>query len=187
MANELRFVDGDLLFDSDKLAMSSDCCCSVDCNTINNDDSWRSGLEVSYDISGLTLSSGCSGTCASAYAPTGVLAYENDFGGTPGSSRDWRDRVALSCSSCGGDLCYYHTEGRLACVAGTVTIGLRLRMNKFDGTATGMWDIEWEDSMAEASFSLGTTYTLTFIAINLNGGPCQPSSWLSSSADVSFN
>lgn len=30
MANELRFLDGDLLFVDDKLAMSEDCCCDTD-------------------------------------------------------------------------------------------------------------------------------------------------------------
>jgi hypothetical protein len=32
MANELRFLDGDLLFDGGKLAMSEDCCCGEPCD-----------------------------------------------------------------------------------------------------------------------------------------------------------
>lgn len=188
MSNEVRFIGGSALFVDGKLAMGSGCCCNVSCADIV-DTSWREAREASYEIFGVTVANGCSGTCLTEYPAAGVAAYDGSFAGWPGSSPpyNWHSRAALTCNSCGGLQCYYHVEISLNCSFGSVSIGLVLRVSSFAGTATGLWDLGWFTSMPESSFALGSVYTLTGPSVNINGGPCQPSAYVGSTAQVSFS
>jgi hypothetical protein len=161
---------------------NEDCCCEeeVTCANINNT-TWRSLREASYDITGVTVSSGCSGDCTGVYAPSGVLPYDN-FNAT---ERDWRTRTQLSCSTCGGD-CYYHYRVLLSCDTDVVTINMDLRMGNFTNTDEP-WFLVWQDSMPIGDFALGVAYTLPLVSSFIDDVPCDPTTYLSSTVDVSFS
>ncbi len=148
-----------------------DCCCSepVTCSNVN-DTTWRSAREVSVEVFGLTIGSGCSGACATV--PTsGVLPYSLGIGGS-GCSMDWGLTASLGCVSCGGDIkftCRYNFIAEIRCF--TLTNNVRIRIfNSVSGGAFNCgsptaraWDITWEVEIPIADFFLGTEYTAAFV------------------------
>lgn len=65
MANELRFLGGDLLFVDNKLAMADDCCCGINC----------CDLATTEPITEVTGGASCSGSTGSG---VGLNIDEND-------------------------------------------------------------------------------------------------------------
>ena len=125
-----------------------DCCCGepVPCATIN-DEPTRATWEVSYEIFGLSIGSeACGGACNSVNPLAGVVPYN---GG--GFSLDWYNEIAI-CS----DYKYFMTAG-IRCTGGMVTLEFGLGVAD---SVTTRWAISWILTVPEASFILGTTFTL---------------------------
>ena len=182
MANELRFLDGDLLFDGGSLAMNADCCCEGTAPTCSewNNTTVRSGIEFGYEVGGITINPffGCS---CSGVPLSGIATYNGCVSG----ANDWCRRYTLNCNG----LCVFFGV-RLGCSGGLVTINADLSSTACsNGTIGGTfdWNINFRRIIAETSFLPNTSYDMPWLFSFVSASSrCQPAGHASATLTLSY-
>ena len=187
----LVFIDGELLFVDGNLAMDESCCCEEVPDIDACEPTDRELLEVSVEISGVSI--GLTGGCSCASIPlSAVLPYDLSFDGSSTFQFSWGLSGSLGCAGPGGATLYWHLGVGILCFLGNYRIEAVLAAIPSpvfnDIHINTDWQLEWDLLGLSGFLDIGTPYTLNFDAFSSDavGTKCDPSV-SSSTMAVTFN
>jgi len=185
MANELRFVGGDLLFNGGSLAMGGDCCCggeALPCLSWNNS-GVRASISLNVEIDNLTIGTGGGCALCGTISTSRILSYTT----CAGFSSVWCHSHAIGCS-CSGDCCDIITV-EVFCNSGSgiLSISGRMLASQCATSATSEWEIVWAGTVLASAWTEGSEISLPFSVRLASGGICNPTAYLTSVMRLSYS